>query len=172
MKYSTIMMVLMTSMLFACSSPDQKNSKEQSLSGQWSVEKANQWYEKTGWLIGVNYTPSTAINQLEMWQAATFDPETIERELGWAEELGFNTIRVYLHDLLWKQDSEGFIKRIEKFLSIADSHGIRVMFVLFDGVWNPYPHLGEQPEPTPHVHNSGWVQSPGAEVLSDSTRWG
>lgn len=94
-----------------------------------------------------------------MWQAETFDPETIDQELGWAEDLGFNTMRVYLHDLLWKEDKEGFIKRINQFLDIADSHGIGIMFVLLDGVWHPNPKLGEQPEPTPHVHNSGWVQS-------------
>ena len=52
---------------------------------KWSKEKANQWYEKNGWLLGCNYAPSTAVNQLEMWEADTFDPETIERELAWAE---------------------------------------------------------------------------------------
>lgn len=136
----------------------------------WSLEKANEWQEEQGWLIGCNFTPSTAINQLEMWQEETFDPETIERELGWAEDLGFNSIRVYLHDLLWEQDSSGMLERMEEFLKIADSHDIGVMFVLFDGVWHPYPKLGTQPEPTPHVHNSGWVQSPGLDVLKDSTQ--
>lgn len=170
MKYTTIITCFLMIGCFACSSPQVK--KKSSDGGQWSVEKAQQWYQETGWLIGVNFIPSTAINQLEMWQAKTFDPKTIDRELGWAEDLGFNTVRVYLHDLLWKQDPEGFIKRIEKFLSIADSHDIRTMLVLFDGVWNPNPHLGKQPEPISHVHNSGWVQSPGAEVLSDTTKWG
>ncbi len=152
-------------LLVSCTTSEQAGQR-------WSVEQANQWYKETGWLIGANFTPSTAINQLEMWQEETFDPETIDRELGWAAELGFNSMRVYLHDLVWKQDKEGFIDRIEEFLEIADSHGIGIMFVLFDGVWHPYPELGEQPEPTPHVHNSGWVQSPGAEVLSDAAQWG
>lgn len=132
---------------------------------QWSVEKANKWYKKQGWLVGANYAPATAINQLEMWQADTFDPETIDRELGWAEELGFNTMRVFLHHLLWEQDQKGFISRVEKYMEIADKHGIKTMLVLLDDVWHPYPKLGKQPSPKPHVHNSGWVQSPGHEVL-------
>jgi hypothetical protein len=42
-----------------------------------------------------------------MWQAETFDPTTITRELGIAQNLGLNTPRVYLHDQLWNQDAEG-----------------------------------------------------------------
>ena len=48
------------------------------------------------------------INQMEMWQADTFDPVTIDRELGWAEEIGMNCMRVYLHHLIWETDKEGF----------------------------------------------------------------
>ena len=137
---------------------------------RWSVEKVDTWYEQQGWLVGCNFAPSTAINQLEMWQANTFDPETIDRELGWAQDLGFNTIRVFLHNLLWTQDAAGFTQRMEQFLEIADRHKIRVMFVLLDGVWDPFPHTGRQREPQPHVHNSGWVQSPGAQILRDPPR--
>src|SRR5690625_2842026 len=163
---------LLAGLCYACSSsPEQPEQEQKETAERWSAEKANQWYEETGWLIGANYTPRTAVNQLEMWQAKTFDPETIDQELGWAEDLGFNSMRVYLHDLVWKNDKEGFIKRIDQFLDIADSHDIGIMFVLFDGVWHPDPEAGEQPEPDPHVHNSGWVQSPGAEVLSDTTQW-
>lgn len=137
---------------------------------RWSPEKANDWYKKTGWLVGCNYAPRTAINQLEMWQADTFDPKTIDQELGWAESLGFNSVRVFLHDLAWKQDPKGCGDRMEEFLKIADRHHIGVMFVLFDSVWDPHPHIGKQRGPTPHLHNSGWVQSPGAEVLRDPSR--
>lgn len=138
--------------------------------GRWSQARANAWYNDKGWLVGCNFNPSTAINQLEMWQAETFDRATIDRELGWAEEIGFNSIRVYLHDLLWKQDRRGFLKRMERFLEIAERHGIGVVFVLLDGVWDPFPKLGQQREPKPHVHNSGWVQSPGVEILKDPAR--
>ena len=163
---------LLAGLFISCSSSDESKQKSEEASKRWSLKKANQWYEETGPLIGANYTPRTAINQLEMWQTKTFDPKTIDQELGWAEDLGFNSMRVYLHDLVWKKDKEGFIKRIDQFLNIADSHGIGIMFVLFDGVWHPNPELGEQPEPEPYVHNSGWVQSPGAEVLSDTSQWG
>jgi hypothetical protein len=137
---------------------------------RWSAEKANEWSRKTGWLVGCNYAPRTAINQLEMWQKETWDPATIDQELGWAESLGFNSVRVFLHNLLWEQDSKGFCRRIDEFLRIADRHHIGVMFVLFDSVWDPNPHLGRQREPTPHLHNSGWVQAPGAEILRDPAR--
>jgi hypothetical protein len=139
--------------------------------GRWSAEKANDWYKEKGWLIGSNFSPSTAINQLEMWQAETFDTVTIDRELGWAQGLGFNSMRVFLHDLVWKQDSAAFIQRIDKFLSIADRHDIGIMFVLFDGVWDPFPKSGKQREPKPHLHNSGWMQSPGLEILKDTSRY-
>ncbi len=138
----------------------------------WSRDRARAWADSTGWLVGSNFAPSTAINQLEMWQAATFDPQTIDRELGWAESLGFNTMRVFLHDLLWQQDSAGFLDRMDQFLTIAQRHHIRPMFVLFDAVWDPLPRLGPQRAPIPHLHNSGWVQSPGAAILSDTTRYG
>ena len=138
--------------------------------GQWSEKKANDWYARQPWPVGCNFGPSTAINQLEMWQADTFDPATIDRELGWAEGLGFTAVRVFLHDLLWQQDREGFFRRMEQFLSLAEKHRIRVMFVLLDGVWDPFPKLGKQREPKLHVHNSGWVQSPHQDALKDPAR--
>jgi hypothetical protein len=137
----------------------------QDKSGPWSLEKAETWKEKTGWLIGCNFTPSTAINELEMWQTATFDPTTIDRELGWAQNLGFNSVRVFLHDLLWQDDSKGFLNRMDKFLDLADKHHIKVVFVLFDSCWDPDPKLGKQREPKPYLHNSGWVQSPGRTYM-------
>ncbi|MCA9263981.1 MAG: hypothetical protein KDA60_09050 [Planctomycetales bacterium] len=137
---------------------------------QWTPEQANAWYAQQPWLVGCNFNPSTAINQLEMWQADTFDPDTIDRELGWAEDLGFNSIRVYLHNLVWEHDREGYLRRIEQFLTIADTHGIGVVFVPLDAVWDPNPKSGKQREPKPHVHNSGWVQAPGAEILGDPKR--
>ncbi|KAA3439946.1 cellulase family glycosylhydrolase [Rufibacter hautae] len=136
----------------------------------WSVDKAKAWYKDKGFIIGPNFSPSTAINQLEMWQAESFDTATINRELGWAEDLGMNTARVYLHDLLYQQDSAGFLQRVDTFLDIAQRHNIKPILVIFDSVWDPNPKLGKQREPRPHVHNSGWVQSPGSVGLQDSTQ--
>ncbi len=136
-------------------------------SPRWTEQAANVWYSKEPWLVGSNYIPATAINELEMWQEDTFDPKRIDLELGWAQSLGMNTMRVFLHDLLWEQDAPGFKKRIDTFLTIANKHHIRPLFVLFDSCWDPDPRLGKQHAPVPGVHNSGWVQSPGAKALED-----
>ena len=129
--------------------------KSRAPASRWTEKAANDWYAKQPWLVGSNYIPATAINELEMWQADTFDPQRIDKELGWAEAIGLNTMRVFLHDLLWKQDAEGFKKRIDIFLQIAAKHHIRPLFVLFDSCWDPNPQLGKQREPRPGVHNSG-----------------
>jgi hypothetical protein len=138
---------------------------------RWSEKAAQDWYAKQPWLVGSNYIPATAINEMEMWQADSFDPTRIDEELGWAESVGFNTMRVFLHDLLWQQDPAGFKKRIDKFLEISAKHHIKPLFVLFDSVWDPNPKLGKQHAPTPGVHNSGWVQSPGAAALGDDAQY-
>jgi hypothetical protein len=139
--------------------------------GRWTPQRAEEWYWPQPWLVGANYIPATAINELEMWQAATFDPARIDLELGWAENIGMNTTRVFLDDLLWQQDAPGFKRRIDRFLEISDKHHIRPMFVLFDSCWDPSPHLGPQHAPKPGVHNSGWVQSPGAKALTDPAQY-
>ncbi len=138
---------------------------------RWSEAKAQQWYAAQPWLVGANFLPADAINQLEMWQADSFDPQEIDKELGWAEGLGMNTMRVFLHDALWAQDASGLQKRIDTFLTIAAKHHIKPMFVLFDSCWDPEYKLGPQRPPIPGVHNSGWVQSPGATALEDSAEY-
>ena len=137
---------------------------------RWPEQKASAWYAQQPWLVGSNYVPKSAINQLEMWQEATFDPAEIDIEFTWAEAMGMNTMRVFLHDLLWQQDAAGFQKRMDRFLTIASRHHIRPMFVLFDSCWDPSPHLGPQHPPIPGVHNSGWAQSPGAKALGDPSQ--
>ncbi|MCP5382803.1 MAG: cellulase family glycosylhydrolase [Kordiimonadaceae bacterium] len=145
-------------------------ANERGEADRWSAQKANDWYAAQVWSAGFNYAPSYAINQLEMWQAESFDDKIIDRELGYAKNIGFNMARVFLHNLLWDQDQKGFIKRINRFLEIADKNNIKIMFVLFDDVWDPMPHLGKQRSPIPHTHNSGWVQAPGKDILGDFDR--
>ena len=140
------------------------------LENRWSEKKAWKWKNDNGWMVGTNFNPSTSINQLEFWQEDSYDIETIERELKWSAELGMNLHRVYLHNLLWEQDSLGFLKRIDNYLKISESYGIKTLLVLHDDVWHPIPKLGKQPEPIPYVHNSGWVQAPGSSILGDSLR--
>lgn len=148
---STITLVLLCGSIFAQSTESKK----------WSIEKAEKWYNEHAWLNGANFNPSTAINQLEMWQEDTFDPETIDRELGYAEGIGMNVMRVYLHSLAYKQDPKGFKKRMELYLEISNKHHIKTMFVFFDDVWSKTPKAGKQPDPKPGTHNSGWIQDPG-----------
>jgi len=138
---------------------------------RWTETKAKQWQQNHPWLVGCNYTPRTASNQLEMWRRETFDPAAIDQELTWAAELGFNSLRVFLHDLPWKHDQAGFIERLQTFLDIAHGHGIGAVFVLFDSCWHPFPRWGEQRPPEPGLHNSCWVQSPGVDILRDEKRF-
>jgi hypothetical protein len=154
---SVLVLALTTAAVHAQKTPD-----------RWSEDKANTWYAQQPWLVGANFVPSNAINELEMFQAATFDPALNDKELGMAESIGMNTMRVFLQDQLWAQDPVGFKHRLDTFLSIAAKHHIRPLLVLFDSCWETDPHLGPQHPPIPGVHNSGWVQSPGKQHLLDS----
>ncbi|UKT65034.1 cellulase family glycosylhydrolase [Pedobacter mucosus] len=127
----------------------------------WPTEKAREWYSSHKWLTGANYIPSNAINQLEMWQGDTFSPDLIDKELGLAQGIGFNTLRVFLYSKAYQQDPEGFLKRVDQFLAIADKHQISPMLVFFDDCWNKTSAVGKQPEVKTGVHNSGWLQDPG-----------
>ncbi|MEG3145162.1 1,4-beta-xylanase [Sphingomonas sp. RT2P30] len=138
----------------------------------WTKAQAKSWYDAQPWLVGSNYTPASAINQLEMWQPETFDPATIDKELGWAEKLHMTTMRVFLHNMLWEDDAKGFKQRMDTFLTIAAKHHIKPLFVLFDSCWDPNPVAGPQHPPIPGVHNSGWVQAPGAARLADKSQYG
>jgi hypothetical protein len=167
-------LLLFISILFsinACrnSSPPETIPDEKVMGNRWSEEQANEWYEQWPWLRGANFLPSTAINQLEMWQAATFDTTTINRELGWAEDIGMNSMRVYLHHLAWETDPDGFKQRMDQYLTIANSHNISTLFVFFDDCWNATYAAGKQPDPKPGIHNSGWVRDPGDLLHSDTS---
>ncbi len=156
----------MISVLFTscCETPQQ---------GQWTAEQANEWYAAQEWPVGCNFVPSYAINQYEFWQEETFNPEAIDYELGLAESLGFNTIRIYLHEGLWYADKDGFKNRINQFFEIADSHGLRMIVTFFtNGGNHEYEYkLGPQPQPVPGVHGSNWIPAPGRKVIDDPAQW-
>lgn len=135
--------------------------KQESRSAPWNVGQANKWQQEWGWLRGANFQPSTAVNQIEMWQGETFDPVTIDRELGWAAAIGMNCMRVSLHHVAWEVDRKGFKDRLRQYLDIASRYGISTMFVFFDDCWNPTYSAGPQPDPEPGVHNSLWKRDPG-----------
>lgn len=160
--------ILLVFFILSAGTADAQKSKLKSSPGKiWTIDRANQWYAQHKWISGANFLPSTAINQLEMWQAESFDPTTIDRELGWAEKIGFNTMRVYLHSIAWEADQEGFKQRMDRYLAIAHKHKIKTIFVFFDDCWNKQGFKGKQPEPKPGVHNSGWVQDPGDPASKD-----
>ncbi|HEY9533696.1 MAG TPA: 1,4-beta-xylanase [Mucilaginibacter sp.] len=138
----------------------------------WSAAKANQWYSQHRWIAGANFIPSNAINQLEMWQADTFDPKTIDRELGYAEGIGFNAMRVFLHSVAYTEDPKGFKSRVSQYLAIANKHHIQTIFVFFDDCWNNDPKPGKQPAVKVGIHNSGWMQDPGVPALKNPKEMG
>jgi len=160
MRIKNQLTLIVLSLFFALSSQAQK----QQPAAIWTAAKANAWYAKHKWINGANFTPSTAINQLEMWQSDTFDPKTIDRELGYAEGIGFNTMRVFLYSMAWEQNPKGFKNRVNQYLTIADKHHIQTIFVFLDDCWNPNAKIGKQPEPKTGIHNSGWVQDPGNRI--------
>jgi Cellulase (glycosyl hydrolase family 5) len=158
---------LMTLSLLTAAAPQSLAQATNDVPDRWSAQKANDWYKQQPWLVGANFIPSNAINELEMFQAATFDPAINDKELGMAESIGMNTVRVFLQDQLWQQDSQGFKQRLDTFLAIAARHHIKPLLVLFDSCWEADPKLGPQHPPIPGIHNSGWVQSPGKRRLHD-----
>ena len=139
----------------------------------WPVGKAKEWYDKQAWLVGCNFLPSTAVNDVEMWQAETFDPATIDRELGWAQDLGLNTVRVFVNYVVWEADAVGLERRFARFLGLAQRHGISVMPILFDdcNFAGRIAAPGKQPDPIPGVHNSQWVASPPLAMVIDRAVW-
>ena len=132
----------------------------------WNLDQAFSWYNKQGWLVGCNFLPSSCINQIEMFQESTFNLEEIAKEISWAKDLGFNTLRVYLHDLLWDEKDQ-FLIRFNNFLDCCQSFEIKPIIVLFDDCHYPFPQLGPQPLPIRGIHNSGWKQSPGHQIVTE-----
>jgi hypothetical protein len=173
-KKSLLMLVAVIAMCFSNNAIFAQNKADEkkccNSSQVWSTQKANDWYATQPWFSGCDYIVSTAINQIEMWQAESFDAATIDKELGWAEELGFNIMRVYLSSEVWKSDPEGMKKRMDQYLSISDKHGVKTLFCIFDDCWNPESKVGKQPEPKPGVHNSGWVRDPSVSLRADTSK--
>ncbi len=163
-----ILLLSVALLLGSCASRQVQSNSERKI---WTKQQAADWYKKQGWLVGSNFMPSNAINQLEMFQAETFDAATIDKELGLAQSLGMNTMRIFLHDIVFDQDSTGFYRRIDTVLNLCRKHNIKPLLVFFDSCWDPFPKAGKQRSPKPHVHNSGWVQSPGYHSLQDSTQY-
>ena len=142
--------------------------------GRWTEEQARAWHAKQPWLFGFNFVPSTAVNDTEIWQAETFDPAVIDRELAWAEQLGYNSCRVFVQYIVWKADPQGVKQRFAQLLGLADKHKLSVMPVLFDDCAfdaKREPYLGKQDDPIPGTSNARWVPSPGLKLVTDQSAW-
>jgi hypothetical protein len=146
---------------------------EETPPGRWTAEQAWAWYRTQPWLVGCNFLPSTAVNDIEMWQPETFDAATIERELGWGQSLGLNAVRVFVNYVVWEADAAGLKQRFGKFLEIAARRGMSVMPVLLDdcNFAGRVAQAGPQPDPVPGVHNSQWVSSPPQRMVADRAAW-
>jgi hypothetical protein len=135
----------------------------------WSTEKANAWYKTKKWILGFNYVTSSAVNSTEMWQDESFDAPAMERELALASRYGYNSCRVFLPYLVWREEGDVFLRNFERFLGIAHANGITALPIFFDdcNFVGKEPYLGKQDDPRPGVHNSGWTPSPGSAIADD-----
>jgi hypothetical protein len=138
---------------------------------RWTETDAKEWLQARPWVCGFNFLPSTAVNFIEMWHADTFDMPAIERELGWAADIGFNAIRVNLPFLGWQNDRDGLLDRLDRLMGAAASVGIETVPCLFDdcGFGGDEPTWGPQPDPFPGIHNSRAVASPGRAAVLDAS---
>jgi hypothetical protein len=161
-------LIILITLIISISFVAGASNKKRSTTDRWSEQKANAWYASQPWPSGCNFQPSTAINQIEMWQNESFDAATIDKELGWAEGLGFTTMRVFLSSVVWKAEPVVFKNNIDKFLTISARHKIRPMFVFFDDCWKPESNIGKQDAPKLGVHNSGWVRDPSVSLRADT----
>jgi hypothetical protein len=140
---------------------------------RWTPEQAWAWYRQRPWIVGFNYVPSTAANTTEFWSVETFDATTIDRELGWGSELGFNSCRVFVQYLVWKSDPAGLKQRLDKFLAVADRHTLTTTLVLFDdcAFGDPpqtEPYLGNQRDPIPGMILPSWTPSAGLKAVTNN----
>ena len=122
---------------------------------RWTESQAWAWFNAQKPIVGTEFTTSNAANQLEMWQAETFDVELIDKELSLGQKLGMTTFRIFLHDMAYSQDPSGFKNRMNTVLSILDKYGLNAIFVFFAFGSIAVPQIGQQPKPIPAISNSG-----------------
>ncbi|NOX97778.1 MAG: cellulase family glycosylhydrolase [Nitrospirae bacterium] len=109
---------------------------------------------------GANYIPSYARNSIEIWE--NFNPEVIDRELGYAQSLGLNSVRVWLDYRPYAHNPGLMLKRIEAFLCLCDKHKLTVILILFDSCGIEEKDLREKGE---NLHWKRWIKNPGYDYL-------
>ncbi len=99
---------------------------------RWTRERAWEWYNSRPWIRGCNFMPSDCANRIDMWQEYGFEEHfsTADRELSWAEELGFNSMRIILEFDVWDMEHDAFMAHLERYLDLLDRHGMNAMLVL------------------------------------------
>lgn len=177
--YLAVALIASVSCLFGLSIAEEK-AEEKTVDKRWSKEKAWKWHNERPWINGCNYLPSYASNSVEFWQADTFDPKTIDKELALAEGVGYNSIHILMQFLVWENNPEAYKKRFTQFLEIADKHGLTVMPQFFDNCafgrqadpWKrKNPYLGKQDDPIQGVFFYNWSPSPGHSRVLDKSAW-
>lgn len=137
---------------------------------RWSEERANNWYQSVGWLNGVNYIPSDALNYTAMWDKTSFNPKLIDKELALAESIGINSVRFIMQYAVYEDDPQYFLNTLDKFLKICEKHKIVAMPTFFDDCafgTNRDPKIGKQPEPLEGWFFWAWSPSPGHQMVVD-----
>jgi hypothetical protein len=81
-------------------------------------------------LRGVNFFTSQASNATTMWQQ--FDAAAADRELGWMEALGFNSVRLWLSEQAWRENPAAFLTALRRCLDSCSRHNLSALLVLFD----------------------------------------
>ena len=101
------------------------------ITGKWSKERIWEWHNKQPWLRGCNFMGSDCANRIDQWQELGFEERivTADRELKLAAETGFNTVRLILEYIVWRDDHDGFMERFDRYLDTAYQYGIRAMIV-------------------------------------------
>lgn len=145
-------------------------TKENTPGVRWSKDKAEEWYKNQGFLCGVNYIPSNAINYTAMWDPTGFSPKLIDKELALAQSIGLNCVRVVLQYVVYEKTPKEFMRNFETFLKICSKHNIKVMPIFFDdcafGI-SKDPVAGKQVEPLIGWYAWGWSPSPGHTMVID-----
>ena len=119
---------------------------------RWSEERIWKWYKARPWMRGCNYMSADCANRVDQWQELGFEErfKTTEEELRLMQQTGFNTVRLILEYVVWKEEHDGFLERFDRYLSLCARYGISCMIVLANDCMPPkterwkLPSVGEQ----------------------------
>ena len=98
--------------------------------GQWSIEKANEWYDSNPWIRGFSGYPSNCVNRIAFWQEYNHKEvfEQIENEFALSKETGFNAVRAIIQFEVWCFEHDSFMSNLEEYLTLADKYGIEYLY--------------------------------------------